>query len=219
MTNDYQRALKAYKMYVALKTHFHTWKYDFLNKGGRTKASWGSFDKRRDKPFFYTLADHPDMYAYIISNLAYDDFWVGDLVMNKRAEENYAKFRRIRESLTYTLEQDMKKLLPGGPEPNIIVTDKHPYLLQLYLQDEITLETLCILAHLTKAVSLWNSKLEHEVIWRNLKKRVIKYNRFIRYTPGIKRVVYEWMNNNTDNTKIQANTINIENTEKYVNVI
>ena len=46
------KPLEVYQSYLAFKNHFTKEKYDYFKYGGRSRASEGAFNKRKDRYFF-----------------------------------------------------------------------------------------------------------------------------------------------------------------------
>jgi len=210
MKKEDEQALEVYRTYVALKAHFsNSGGYDYFKEEGRIRANWVSFQKRNDKGFFYTLSRKKDWFNWLLANIVYDDGWIGDIVVNDHAEENYKQFRKVRESLTYNLKQAMIKL--GTFRDAIEISDReHPQLIKMHLSGEISPEAFSIIAVLTRAWGYWDQYLD-DIIYETLKRKATKYYRFIGYSDTHWRLVLKWKNTN--------NTVNIENTENTLNVI
>lgn len=176
-------AFEAYTTYIALKNHFTSKTYDFFKYRGRTKASRNTFDKRRDKYFFHKLSKRKDVIDYLVANFVYSNrlAWVGDLLNTDAADQNYLKFVKARESLTYIFREDLGKL---DPEFNLNFTCKdsqHPRLLRLYLQGQVCIETLVILEDLISFSRKWSHRIEEKIIWPQVNQLCKKYKPFMQY--------------------------------------
>ena len=138
-------AFEAYKVYIALKSHFTTKYYDYFKYNGRTRASRKTFEKRADKYFFHKLSKRKDIVEFLVSNFVYNgDGWVGDLVQNNESEKYYRQFLRTRESLSYILSEELNKLKDKFNDNFVVENGQHPYALKLYLRGDISIETLII---------------------------------------------------------------------------
>ena len=51
----------------------------------------------------------------------------------------------------------------------------------MLFRSEISLESLCIFVKMTKAIDQWNSKLEYDPIWEDIRLKVVKYTPFIKF--------------------------------------
>lgn len=174
-----QKAFEMYIYYLALKRHF-TSNYDFFKYNGKVNANVMSFENRKDKFFFYKLSKLPHAKELIFANvLKKPDIWVGELVDNK-ATEVYNEYRRKKESLSYVFKQDLKKL-KSDFDANLISQDgQHPFLLRLYLQEEITLETLTIIDMLTNCFKYWCKNISDNIVLPHINSSVQNYKPFMK---------------------------------------
>ena len=80
-------------------------------------------------------------------------------------------------------------------DSNFVVTedDPHPFILRLYLGGHISIETLCILLKLTKAKKHWDSKMQYDLIYDDVKLKIEKYTPFIKFdNDRIKKIVIDF---------------------------
>lgn len=169
-------AFEAYKDYIALKNHFTKPEYDYIKYNGKTGLKQSSFDKRKDKIFFEKLSKIEDVVGFLVANFSIDPkLWIRDLAYSESAKVVYQNWKKRNQSLTYLYKTEFKKIIqePGGQQ--------HPAAIRLYLGGQISLESLCIFAAMTKAVETWDVKLEYDPVWEDLKLRVVKYTPFIKY--------------------------------------
>lgn len=171
-------AFQAYKIYLALKSHFNNKNYDYFKYNGRTRASIKTFENRSDKYFFSKLARHSDCVNYLASNFFEGDCWVGDLVNESVAEKTYRKWRKRIESLTYVFTNDLDRLNDCYDTNLIPVDGQYPPLLKMYLRKEISPETLLILNDITPFFNTWNRRITDKVIWPTHYSKLRKYRPF-----------------------------------------
>lgn len=174
---------ECYKEYLALKNHFTKDNYDYFKYNGKVRTNAASFDKRKDKIFFQKLAKHPDVHNFLVSNLVVNPkFWIKDLAYKEEAETRYKEWLKLNQSFTYNFKKDLKNLSPVFND-NFMVTDDdpHPLLLRMYLGKHISLETMCVLLDITKAKKHWDSKLEYDIVYEEVKMIIEKYTPFIKY--------------------------------------
>jgi hypothetical protein len=176
-------AFEVYQTYLALKSHFTRDSYDFHKYGGKVNASVKSFESRRDRYQFEKLARLRDPTSFILANIIHNkDVWVGDLVSNDEAERRYKDWARRTQSLSYCFKTELDGLCPKFDENFEIGSDgRHPPLLQKYLGGHISLETLIILAHMTNCFGRWNRALSSDPVWKDVAKKMIKYQPFMKY--------------------------------------
>ena len=181
MNKGLKTGLKVYKDYCAIKAHYSNPGYDYFVNKGITKASEASFEKRNDKAFFYTLAKKKDYLKYIIANIAYNNYWIGDIVMSDEADDNYNKFRKYNQSLKYTLKTDIKKLSPRFKDNFIVRDGQHPKILRMFVNNEISLETISILNAITTSNKYWDNHLGNDPLWQTYRLNIIKHEKFLAY--------------------------------------
>lgn len=187
-------AFEAYKTYLALKSHFTTKTYDFFKYNGAIKASKISFETRHDKYFFHKLSKKKDVVNYLVANFMYDDprRWVGDILNSSKADEQYLKFVKIRDSMTHIVSTDLNKMLDNFDDNLKVEDGQHPHLLKLVLRNEIHVETLIILNDLCGFTKMWNQKIDDTVIWPELFLKCKKFRPFITYDKEkIRRIVVD----------------------------
>jgi len=175
-------AFEAYKIYIALKSHFSSKTYDYFKYNGRTRASKTTFEKRADKYFFHKLSKRKDIVDFLVSNFVYNgDNWVGDLVQNSESEKCYRKLLKVRESLSYIVDNELDKLDTDFDNNFKVIDGQHPKALKLYLQNEISIETLIILDELVGCFKVWNRRIQETVLWPQIYLKCKKYRQFFEY--------------------------------------
>ena len=179
-----------YKIYLAIKLHFTSESYDYFKHQGKTTARLNTFTKRRDRYFFHKLSksySHNDCINYFVSGFINgDNLWIGDVV-GKTASDNYAKWQRRIESLSYVFSGDIDTLFEFIEEKGIKFDDlfkvksgQHPPLVKLFLADKVSLETMIILDDILGYTKQFNKQIQETVIWPK------KYNLLKRYKPFLK---------------------------------
>ena len=122
---------------MAVKLHFTTDKYDVFETKGQVKGSRDVFNSRNDHYLFEKLArkfdKDFDLIQYYVANFAYGNDTA--IYGNSEAEELYSEWQRRKQSITKIFADDIQK----------IVDNKCKDILQLYLQNKITIETAAIL--------------------------------------------------------------------------
>ena len=174
----------AFALYNALKLHFSSPSYDYFKYHGTTNISENSFMKRKDKYSFYKLSRKYNLEQlknfYIANILETDIKWIGD-IMGPEGEENFKKWQKRNESLTYRFEQDIILLFESSGNFLHVDNGSHPYLLTCMLQGDIMIETVAILNDLMGFFPMWERKIQDDIIWPNWKLKIEKYTPFITY--------------------------------------
>jgi hypothetical protein len=177
---------EAFTLYNALKLHFTTEKYDYFKYKAKSRISIESFERRKDKYYFYKLSRQQreeDYIQFLVSNLLEKpDSWVGEL-LQEEALLRYKERMAVIQSLSYKFKNDCQLLRSVVEEPNNIFVTKgeYPVLLTKSLQKEINVETLCILNSLVNFFPLWRKKIQDTIHWPNFYMKCVKYTPFIEY--------------------------------------
>jgi len=175
--------LRAYQIYLALKLHFTSEKYDFFKYGAMTKVSAESFSARRDKYFFEKVSKNlseENLIQFFVANFVVNPkIWVGS--MN---DENYAEWKRKTDALEYNFKQDCKRLanMVDGRGLEVFTHSGEwgkPIFMTAVLEGDMSPETflifeseLCLLDHFAKA-------FPDDLVWASKAFNLKKYKPFI----------------------------------------
>ena len=109
-------------------------------------------------------------------------------LVGKSGEENYARWQKRIESLSYVFENDCNTLLDFIEEKGIKFDDlfkvksgQHPPLVKLYLANKITVETMVILNDILNYSKQFNKEIGETVIWPKKHKLLMNYKPFLKY--------------------------------------
>lgn len=178
-----QDSFSTYITYLAIKRHFTTKKYDYYKYNGKVKANIESFAKRNDAFFFAKLSKKDDHINRILANvLENPKVWVRDIVGDK-GDTIYTSWKKRTDSLGYTFKGELEQL-DDDYKSNFIVSDgQHPYLITLYLQKKISLETFVILCYASNIFPYWEEKIVDKFIACDIIDQSRKYKPFLSYDP------------------------------------
>lgn len=188
---------EVYCHYVALKLHFTSKTYDFFKYNGKVKSSTvAAFEKRKDKYSFHKLArnvNSDEIVPFMLANfLVRGKCWTKDL-LEPEAREVYLKWRKVFDSLTYTFEQDLDKILGGDDGINGMMRTRdgeYPKIWTMMMQGEITMETVAILQALTGCLDDWDKKYSEDYIYAGKSTLIRKYVPFLGVdVPKMKKIV------------------------------
>jgi hypothetical protein len=183
---------EAYKEYLAVKNHFSLDSYDYIKYNGRISASEASFLKRKDKFFFTKLGrrfDRQDeLRDFLVSNFLHNEkIWVGNLLDEKHLEV-YKSWQKKQQSLSYVLRSDFSTILSFIDNHNVTFDtlfdmrdNELPLLLQLQQEDTIQVETLIVMDKVLGFFRRWDKKVEDDIFYPIVRKRIKKYEGFIDY--------------------------------------
>jgi len=173
----------SFAMFNAIKLHFTTDSYDYIKYHGKTNVTKNNFSTRKDKYSFYKLSRRfslDELKNFYVSNfLAQDVNWVGD-IMGPEGEENYKKWQKVTQSLSYVFKNDIEYLTEidgvfkssGGEYPKFLVE---------VMRGKVSLETLVIMDDLSNFIPKWNKTITDDIVWPNIRRKCIKYKPFIQY--------------------------------------
>ena len=181
-----------YRLYVALKTHFHSDTYDFFENEGRVKANLSSYHRRRDRYFFEKLAkrfsgrDSFELVDFFVANLTADaSTWVGDMLTDD-CERIYIDWSKRIQALDYTFECDCESLLneiekEEIPFNNLFVCEdeQHPLLLRLVMRGQVKVETFIILDNMLNFFERWDVEMPDDYVWEEFRRKCLKYKPFL----------------------------------------
>ena len=175
---------ECYKSYLGLKNHFTKPSYDWHKYCGKSRASVGSFYKRRDRFFFEKLSrqkDDTEVIEFFVSNfVACDDpgsLWIGEIV--RSGETNYNEWKKRVQSLTYLFREESENLFGEHKVDDVFDCSKgHPILLKKHLCKEISLETMVIYDRIFGYQNNFDKKLT-DPVWLSVSSRMKKYSSFL----------------------------------------
>lgn len=183
---------EAYKEYLAIKNHFSLDSYDYIKYNGRISASEASFLKRKDKFFFTKLGRRFDkqeeLRDFLVSNfLQNEKIWVGNLLDEKHLDV-YKSWQKKQQSLSYVFRSDFSNILSFIDNHDLtfdelfaIRDNELPLLLQLQQEDTIQVETLIVMDKVLGFFRRWDKKVEDDIFYPIVRKRIKKYEGFIDY--------------------------------------
>ena len=160
-----------YRLYMSLKLHFTSDKYDITKAKNAVRCKPETFMKRKDILLFRKLAKKYEKKELI-------DFFVANFVaghngvFDAEASETYSSWKARQGKLTYQFTQDMELMVSEahktGQNPLISEEGQHPLVLKLVLGKKITLESVIILDKIADFVYSNDTALQNDIIWQSL---------------------------------------------------
>jgi hypothetical protein len=181
----------AYALWNALKLHFTSESYDYFKYNGKTNVSKQTFTINKSKYQFYKLSrkyDTEELKNFYIANFIQGKGdWVGDLLQD--GDENYTKWQKTQQSLTYTFENDIMYMFDSVDGAEFWHIDDYfkpidggwPMLITKMMHDKISLETVCILVDILGCMPKWEKQITEDIIWPTHRRIIKKYTPFIQY--------------------------------------
>lgn len=174
----------SYQLFLALRTHFTSSKYDFFQMHGKLRATKESYNRRNDKLFFEKLAKMYDaelLRDFYVSNILEDKQYVTDL-LDDSATNNFIRYQSRRQALTYNVSKDIDTVLSNGScEAFKTHNDEYPGVLILYLQRRISIESLIIMNDFIQFKDKFDKYYDGDVIWPKVSLKIQKYKPFLKY--------------------------------------
>ena len=176
---------ESFKLYNALKLHFESNSYDAIKYNFKTNVKATSFLKRKDKYFFAKIARQyeKDLMGYYIANFKHGISYVGDMI-NEVGEDNYKNHKRIRESIHRVFSVDINRLTEEDctfDELFESVDGQHPPVVQIWMQEDISLETVVILNSILGYIPRESKKISDTIIWPDTRRLIEKYEPFVNF--------------------------------------
>ena len=177
---------ESYKLYNSLKLHFETG-YDAVKYNFKSNVTPQSFFKRKDKYFFAKLAKkyNGELKDFYISQFINTEKYVGDM-MDSEAEQNYMKYKKVKESIHRVFSVDINKIIDiniGVKFDNLFesIDGQQPEIVKMWMQEDITLETVVILNSILGFIQQEDSKISDTIIWPDNKRKIEKYTPFVSF--------------------------------------
>ena len=173
-----------YCTYQAIKLHFSSESYNFFQYDGKTRVSIDAFQKRRDKFLFHRLARKyrdDEMVPFLVANFVHsDDNWTKSLLEDE-AEETYRDWKRTTDSMSKVYTEDLQKIATKDNFNDLFKVEdgQHPKLLILFMQKEVTMETMVILNNIFNFVKIWDKKITDDIIYPKISRKIRKYGAFL----------------------------------------
>ena len=175
-------SFEVYVDYLALKRHFSS-DYDYFKYNGKVSAKVTSFEKRKDKFFFERIARHvSDPHSFLIANLVMNEkAWIRDLAYSEESRKIYEDRERRIQSLSYTLRNELMAI--DGSLDMILRGSEFgpPALIRAYLKGTISLETLVVVADVTKCYGAWKKNYSEDPMISEVLFKMNKYLPFLDY--------------------------------------
>lgn len=172
-------SFKTYIDYLALKRHFTNDSYDYQKYNGKIKASFDKFQTRNDAFFFFKLSKKPERHHLLLANIVKNpNIWVRELC-EEGAETVYLDWKRKIDGLTYQFNLDLGKLKDDYKSNYVVENGQHPFLMSLFLQKQISLETFAILTNMSNVFPYWEKEIVDKFISRDTIRLSRKYYPFL----------------------------------------
>lgn len=182
-------SFEAYAAFVAVKRHFTPGSsYDYVKYNGKTNVSRKNFGDRPDAFWYEKLAKRRDVVPFLVANLSADPkLWVKDL-FTEAAEERYARWCRVTESITYFLRQQMSQFDPWESFDSLFTfrDGDHPKALIALTDGSLSPEVLAVIDRMCGFTKHWE-KYSWDPTVRLAVDRLRKLSPFVEFDPDMVR--------------------------------
>lgn len=174
---------EAYKFANAVNLHFNSdydcFKYRFKTRVSQ-KSYWGRPDKYQLTKIGKRFKSKDEIIRYFAAHQVAGNKWVGDMIRN---EDVYVDYLKKIESLSYNFREELDQLSEYKLDELLTIDNNsnYPKIINKYLEDTVSLETICVLNSLTGFMHDANKKITETIMWPDLYKKVIKYEPFITF--------------------------------------
>ena len=180
-----------YKIYLAVKLHFTSKKYDYYKYDGKVNCKLETFTKRNDRYFFHKLSkqyEQTDILDFFVANFASDSKgWIGNL-LQRDGRDVYLDFKKRKEAFAYHFRNDLVRINNDFMSNNLSFDDgfvcrngQHPRLLRLLLQKRISLQTTIVLDHFLSFSKNWDKEITEKVVWSKISSTLTRVKPFIKF--------------------------------------
>lgn len=187
MSDYLQAPFTVYADYVAVKAHFTSKTYNYIQYNGKSTVTKKSFDQRKDKPFFYFLAtklNRSENLPFFVSQFIDSNYWIGDLIFDKKESmKRYTAWANRFESILENYRIDLINMAQNYTWKQLLTYKKgdHPELFKLVRRNAITPESYVLIDRITNFIRTTIDKLK-DPIYSDLNLKYIKYGAFIPIT-------------------------------------
>ena len=178
---------EVYRYYLALRLHFTTDSYNVIEQKGRVRATKNSFLKRKDLLSIRRVAEtysDKDIVDFLVANFVSGDRWGG--VFDVESKERYQGWKKRIESISYTFKKEMDKAVAYADKLGITFNQlfycnhgQHPFIIKMYLRNDISIETLVILNKLNNFTDQLDQELKDDLVWPDTSRIIKKYSPFL----------------------------------------
>jgi hypothetical protein len=174
-----EESFQWYVKYLAMKKHFTTDGYDYHRYHGKIRASFDKFRTRNDAYFFEKLArkDNPEK-LMLATMVVKPNAWIREII-EQEGEDRYVDWQRKIDSLSRTFKSDLQNLDDNFQANFAAVNGQHPYIMTMYMQRKISIETFTIIAHIANIFPYWEKEVVDKIVAYDIIRLIRKYRPFL----------------------------------------
>jgi hypothetical protein len=170
-----------YVKYLAMKKHFTSDGYDYHRYNGKIRASYDKFRTRNDAYFFEKLSRRDNPEQLMLANMIVKpNVWIREII-EQEGESRYTEWQRKMDSLSRVFKTDLNQLDDNFKANFTVLDGQHPFIMRMYLQNKISLETLTILATIANIFPYWDKEIVDRIVARDIIRLIRKYKPFLEF--------------------------------------
>jgi len=180
-----------FKTYLAVKLHFTSDKYNYIQYDGKVNCKLDTFTKRNDRYFFHKLSKkykESEILDFFVANfLSNQKKWVGSLLEND-GKDTYISYKKFNESFKYHFRNDCSTIHSDLISNNIVFDDgfraiegQHPRVLKLLIRKKISYQTIVAMDKILGFIKKWDKEISERVVWKDLSFRIKKFGAFVKF--------------------------------------
>lgn len=187
-------AFETYKLFMAVKLHLTTDRYDVFESNGRVSGSLATFEKRNDRFLFEKIGRRfkspRELIEYFVANIAYGN---NSVIYSGESDEYYEQWIYRKESRTHLFKMELHNIqrhleLNKMEWKDLFATkDNVPELLKLYVGGYVQLETVVILNEFENFLPEWEPL---NMIWGNQLRILNKIKKFVKFDKTRIQLIY-----------------------------
>lgn len=161
-----------------MKKHF-TSDYDYHRYNGKIRASFDKFRTRNDAYFFEKLSNKDNPEQLMLANMIVKpNVWIREII-EQEGEDRYIDWQRKIDSLSRIFKSDLSQLDDNFQANFTAVSGQHPFIMTMYMQKKISLETITIIAHIANIFPYWDKEIVDKIIACDIIKLIKRYKPFL----------------------------------------
>lgn len=174
-----EESFQWYVKYLAMKKHFTTDSYDYIKYRGKIRAGYDKYRTRNDCYFFEKLSNKDNPEKLMLANMIIKpNIWIREII-EQEGEDRYIDWQRKMDTLSRGFKSDLN-LLDDNFQANFTsVNGGHPFIMTMYMQKKISLETLSILASIANIFPYWDKEIVDKIVARDIIRLSRKYKPFL----------------------------------------
>lgn len=180
-------AEKCLQLWVAMKLHFTSEKYDAVESKCRTNGTYDSakVNKRHDAAKVRALSKQfgcaPECASFMAANAAYGNMYPFDDF--EKSWALFTKWKKIRWSITKVFRDDLDTIASYGVSYKELLdaSSDVPKLFYLAKAGKISIETIVILNRYDNFLDTWKANSQ---LWKAEMLRIGKLDKFVKFDPA-----------------------------------